>query len=78
MHLQATTRVSKVDPFLQNVWVDTTVVSGQWNDDKKDWTLQLLKGTETRTITSNHLIMSVGAGCQIPTMPSFPGNVNVK
>ncbi|KAK5206340.1 hypothetical protein LTR41_007778 [Exophiala xenobiotica] len=56
-----------------NVWLSTTLVSGQWHKDTGKWTLVLLKGGETRNITTTHVVLAIGAGCQIPMMPTYPG-----
>ncbi|EXJ57737.1 uncharacterized protein A1O5_12527 [Cladophialophora psammophila CBS 110553] len=56
-----------------NVWLSTTVVSGRWHEDEKRWTLNLVRNEERKSITVTHLVMALGAGCQIPTMPTYPG-----
>ncbi|KAK5327269.1 hypothetical protein LTR93_002653 [Exophiala xenobiotica] len=57
----------------QNAWLSTTVVSGQWYEDQQRWSLNLLRNGERKNIMATHLVMAVGAGCQIPTMPTYPG-----
>ncbi|KAH6988273.1 putative flavin-containing monooxygenase [Ilyonectria sp. MPI-CAGE-AT-0026] len=66
------------EKFQINTWVGTTVVSGHWNESQKIWTLELISGNEPKTITATHLVMCVGAGCQIPYSPTYPGVENYR
>lgn len=56
-----------------NVWLSTTLVSGQWHEDTGQWTLVASRNGETRNITTTHVVLAIGAGCQIPIMPVYPG-----
>lgn len=42
------------------------------------WDLEIATGSEeTTSIRATHIVMSIGAGCQIPTMPTYPGLVSI-
>ncbi|KIV77303.1 hypothetical protein PV11_09110 [Exophiala sideris] len=56
-----------------NAWLSTTVVSGQWHEDQQRWSLNLLRNGERKNITATHIVAALGAGCQIPVMPTYPG-----
>ena len=56
-----------------NVCLSTTLISGKWHEDTRKWTLVVLRGGETWNITTTHVVVAIGAGCQIPTMPTYPG-----
>jgi cation diffusion facilitator CzcD-associated flavoprotein CzcO len=57
------------------VWLSTTLKSGSWNEGEKLWTLSLDRSGEMRIITADHVVLAVGAGCQIPLMPQYPSQV---
>ncbi|KIY01279.1 uncharacterized protein Z520_02831 [Fonsecaea multimorphosa CBS 102226] len=59
--------------FRINTWHSTTVVSGQWHEELQKWSLNLLRNGESKNITATHVVMALGAGCQIPVMPTYPG-----
>ncbi|KAK1765600.1 hypothetical protein QBC33DRAFT_579352 [Phialemonium atrogriseum] len=56
-----------------NVWLGTTLQSGQWHADQKVWDLRLLRNGKETAVKATHVVMAVGAGGQIPVMPTYPG-----
>lgn len=59
----------------RKVWLSATLESGSWDEHAKIWTLHVEKGG-VKTIQSRNIIMAVGAGGQVPTMPSLPGRLD--
>lgn len=56
-----------------NVWTSTSVLDGEYDDDKRLWTVRLARedGTE-RTLHPNQVVLATGHSGE-PLMPSFPG-----
>lgn len=61
--------------FPQNVWLGTTLLSGRWHADRRLWELHIQQNGKEITIEAVHVVMAVGAGCQIPVVPTYPGIV---
>jgi cation diffusion facilitator CzcD-associated flavoprotein CzcO len=60
----------------QNVWVDTALQSGRWVEDDQSWRLNIVREGKALEVTATHVVMAVGAGCQIPVMPEYPNKVS--
>ncbi|KAK6373275.1 hypothetical protein LTS17_008294 [Exophiala oligosperma] len=61
-----------------NVWVNTGLILGEWRADESLWHLQIVRDGEAQTTTARHVVLAVGAGCQIPVMPEIEGHTNFK
>ncbi|KAH8802605.1 flavin-containing monooxygenase [Xylogone sp. PMI_703] len=57
-----------------NVWLSSTLESATWNKDKDMWKLIVKKDklSEMVTIDTRHVVLCIGAGGQVPRMPSLP------
>ncbi|KAL2012451.1 hypothetical protein VTN00DRAFT_5169 [Thermoascus crustaceus] len=56
-----------------NIWLSTNLESGSWDKTKNKWTLQLRQGDLHRTVSCSFVVMASGAACQVPLMPTYPG-----
>lgn len=61
-----------------NVWLKTALISGEWRAEQSLWHLQIARDGQAQTITAVHVVLAVGAGCQIPMMPEIEGHANFK
>jgi len=62
--------------YEQNIWQNTTVVSGNWDSSGKLWNLILRQPGETdRSISCSYVVLAGGGGSQIPLMPEYPNRV---
>ncbi|KAL3481715.1 flavin-containing monooxygenase [Aspergillus californicus] len=65
-----------------NVWLETSLKLGTWDAQNKKWTLRIerkIPGKETMSIevlTCSFVIMCVGAGGQVPVLPTLAGREN--
>ena len=48
------------------------MVSGNWNDAQKFWSLKVRCGATVELLTCRHVVMATGAGGQNPVMPTIP------
>ncbi|ORY17305.1 putative flavin-containing monooxygenase [Clohesyomyces aquaticus] len=55
-----------------NIWLSTTLSSGTWDSTTKRWTLQIERDGAVYRLCATHVVLAVGAGGQIPTMPVYP------
>lgn len=60
-----------VNKFDINIWLETRLLSGRWDESNKQWSLIIERGGEAETIKASHLVMAIGSGCQIPITPNF-------
>lgn len=60
-----------------NVALDTSLVSGSWNEKSRTWTLRVRLGAtgQERDLECSFVLLAVGAGGQVPFTPSIPGRV---
>ncbi|KAK3901900.1 hypothetical protein C8A05DRAFT_44560 [Staphylotrichum tortipilum] len=58
--------------FNINIWLDTSLQSGGWLADSQSWQLDIVREGKNQQVMATHLVMAVGAGCQIPVMPQYP------
>ena len=56
----------------RNIWCSTSLESGTWDGAKDLWTLCIKRNGTLQMITCHHVVLALGGGGQIPTMPSFP------
>ncbi|GAB7349290.1 hypothetical protein MBLNU459_g8434t2 [Dothideomycetes sp. NU459] len=56
-----------------NVWLSTSLESGSWDSSSRKWSLKIKKDGQERSITTKAVVLALGAGCQIPAMPRWPG-----
>ncbi|KIW99796.1 uncharacterized protein Z518_10724 [Rhinocladiella mackenziei CBS 650.93] len=57
----------------KNIWFDTTLEFGSWDEAQSLWTLRIRCQDSGHTITCRYVIMAAGGGGQIPIMPTYPG-----
>ncbi|KAH9213912.1 putative flavin-containing monooxygenase [Leptodontidium sp. 2 PMI_412] len=60
-----------VKKFGINTWTSTELQSGTWDDLQKLWTLSITRHGKEEVIITPHVVLSVGCGAQIPSMPSY-------
>lgn len=60
-----------VEKFGINIWLETRLLSGKWDESRKRWLLIIERGGEAETIETAHLVLAIGAGSQIPITPNF-------
>ncbi|OCL07499.1 putative flavin-containing monooxygenase [Glonium stellatum] len=61
-----------VNKYGINVLTSTTLKAARWDDQLRIWTLTLRCGAEEKTMKTQHLVLCLGAGSQIPSVPSIP------
>ncbi|KAK2739782.1 hypothetical protein FQN57_006479 [Myotisia sp. PD_48] len=60
-------------------WVKRYDITGTWDDEKKHWTIRVIKeGKEEVVLKTKHLVLAVGTCGQIPTMPQLQGREKFK
>lgn len=57
----------------KNIWYNTVLESGSWDEAQKKWTLHSRRQGSTQTLTCRYMVMATGGGGQIPIMPTYPG-----
>lgn len=67
-----------VNKYDINVSLKTALISGEWRADQSLWHLQIVRDGEAQTIAAKHVVLAVGAGCQIPVTPEIEGHANFK
>lgn len=55
-----------------NVWTEAELKSGSWNEQKKSWTLNILKSGQETMLKSRFVVMCTGGGGQVPYTPDIP------
>ncbi len=55
-----------------NYWTRSEVTSASWDDDKKEWTVEVDRDGETITLHPKQLVMATGMSGK-PNKPDFPG-----
>lgn len=58
-----------------NVWLSTSLLSGEWDEGRRAWTLTLDSNGRQKKVVSSFVVLAVGAGGQIPVLPDLPGKV---
>lgn len=64
--------------FNIRVWGNTSLEKGSWLDDQGLWELKIVRDGKSSSIKAKHVVMAVGAGCQIPIMPFLEGRSEYK
>lgn len=62
--------------LLQNIMLNTALISCAWDDMAKIWSLQVLEKGKMWQLTCSYLVMALGAGGQKPLMPEYPNKVS--
>lgn len=60
-----------------NVWLSSLLQSGQWDESRQKWTLHVKTDGVSREVASHFVILAVGAGGQVPSLPVLPGRVSL-
>ena len=60
----------------QNIWLSSTVTSGQWDQKTGLYTLAVNRKDTPTVITAKHVVIATGAGSQTPVMPLLANKVN--
>lgn len=55
-----------------NYWAKTQCTSARYDDDAKEWTVEVVRDGETVTLRPKHLVLATGMSA-IPNMPHYPG-----
>ncbi len=61
--------------YLEDIWLDTTIVSGTWDTESKHWILNVRRGGKPCRVTCSHLVFATGAGGAIPVLPEYENRV---
>ena len=61
-----------VDAMELNFWTGTDLVSGSYDDKRKQWSVTLKRDGKTRVMHPRHLIFATGVS-SIPSYPDLPG-----
>lgn len=61
----------------KHVLTETALVSGNWDEEKKLWTVTLNSRGEEVKVLCRFVVMAVGSGGQTPWMPDLPGRVSL-
>ncbi len=61
-----------VSKFGINIQQKSKVVSGTWDSSRKLWSLTVVQDGQEQLVKCSHVIVSGGAGGQIPKMPEYP------
>ncbi|KAJ5174146.1 uncharacterized protein N7482_000023 [Penicillium canariense] len=54
-----------------NVWLSTKLEKGKWIADREIWELEITKQGEPKSISASYIVFAVGAGSQVPVMPTY-------
>lgn len=54
-----------------NIWLSTTILSGDWSKETETWTLKILRHDKESTITCSFFVFAGGAGSQVPVAPTY-------
>lgn len=57
------------------MWLSTSLKSGSWDQLQQSWSLRICREGKTSLLRARHMVLAMGIGCQIPTMPALPGRV---
>jgi cation diffusion facilitator CzcD-associated flavoprotein CzcO len=59
----------------QNIWQQTTVHSGKWQQEQGIWELNIQRDREAQTIFGAHVILANGGGL-MPSSPTYDNQVS--
>ncbi|CAH0027604.1 unnamed protein product [Clonostachys rhizophaga] len=60
-----------------NVWTKTTLANASFDDEKAQWSVDIIRDGTERTIQPKHVILCTGHAGE-PLVPSFPGQAEFK
>ncbi|CAH0047271.1 unnamed protein product [Clonostachys solani] len=60
-----------------NVWTKTTLTNSSFDDDKAQWSVDIIRDGNQRTLQPKHVILCTGHAGE-PLVPSFPGQAEFK
>jgi cation diffusion facilitator CzcD-associated flavoprotein CzcO len=60
-----------------NVWTKTTLANASFDDEKAQWSVDIIRDGNERTIQPKHVILCTGHAGE-PLVPSFPGQAEFK
>lgn len=69
---------SYVESLEVNVWTSTELLSADFDEKDKRWTLKIKKGGVDQTLHCKHFVVSSGVSGSIPKIPKLPGIENFK
>ncbi|VUC35020.1 unnamed protein product [Clonostachys rosea] len=60
-----------------NVWTKTTLTNASFDDEKSQWSVDIIRDGKQRTIQPKHVVLCTGHAGE-PLVPSFPGQPEFK
>lgn len=60
-----------------NVWTKTTLTNASFDDDNTQWTVEVIRDGNQRTLKPKHVVFCTGHAGE-PLVPSFPGQSEFK
>ncbi|KAE8404378.1 hypothetical protein BDV37DRAFT_282927 [Aspergillus pseudonomiae] len=57
-----------------NLSLSTELLSGQWDDTLKRWSLRVRQGRDLQTLTCDHIVLAIGLGVRTPRIPTYAGS----
>ncbi|GFF57833.1 indole-3-pyruvate monooxygenase YUCCA6 [Aspergillus udagawae] len=58
-----------------NLSLSTELLSGQWDDRLKRWSLRVRQGGDLQTLTCDHIVLATGLGIRTPRIPTYAGSI---